>query len=124
MIAIQLCPLCMGRLSLAQLKRVHVQFNVVDVASTCVREFLTRVQAPKTVETNPKCEVSVKLRIDDQPPVVAVEFVNGVKEVINCKHLTCQDIIKRLQQKTEEMDTQAVLKAAGLAGVKLESRAP
>jgi hypothetical protein len=113
-----------GRLSLAQLKSVHVQYNVLDGANTCVREFLNRVQAPKTAETNPKCEVSLKLRIDSQPPVVAVEFVNGVKEVINCKELTCQDIIKRLQHKTMEMDTQAMLKSAGLAGVKLEARFP
>ncbi len=114
----------MGRLSLAQLKSVHVQFNALDRASVAVREFLSRCNAPKTLETNPKCDISHRLRIDNQPPVVAVEFVNGAKEVINCRELSCQDIIRRVQQKTEEMDTQAVLKAAGLNNLKLSSRVP
>jgi large subunit ribosomal protein L53 len=112
----------MGRLSLAQLKRVHVQFNALDAANSSVREFLSRCTAPKTIESNPKCEITHRLRIDDQPPVVAVEFANGAKEVINCRDISCQDIIKRVQQKTEEMDTLAILKAAGLDNLQLSAK--
>ena len=113
-----------GRLSLAHLKTVHVQFNALDSASTCVREFLSRVTAPKTLETNPKCEVSHKLRIDEQPPVVAVEFLNGFKDVINCSGLSCQQIIQKVAQRTEELDTQAVLGANGAKGLKLSGISP
>jgi hypothetical protein len=70
--------------------------------------------------------------------------VNGVKDLINCKTLSCQDIIGRVgqarpacaalhaaartdggaftEQRTEEMDTQALLKTAGLEGMRLVSR--
>lgn len=45
--------------------------------------------------------------------------MNGVKDLINCKTLSCQDIISRVGQRTEEMDTEALLKANGMAGLKL-----
>jgi hypothetical protein len=142
----------MGRFSLAQIKSIHVQFNAADAASRAVREFLSRCTTAKALESNPKCDITHKLRIDAQPPVVALEYgaclrprvgaprrcsrgaalicaralpaaVSGVKDLINCKALSCQDIIQRVQQRTEEMDTKALLKAAGLDGLRLESRA-
>jgi hypothetical protein len=64
----------MGRFSLAQIKSIHVQFNNIDPRSRCVREFLARCTAPKALESNPKCEVSSKGRIDGQPPVVLLEY--------------------------------------------------
>ena len=112
------------RLSLAQLKSVHVQFNSADRASSAVRELLARLSAPKTIETNPKCAMSYKLRIDDQPPVVAVEFNNGFKDVINCRLLSCQEILNKIQQRSEELDTQAVLKQAGLTNLSLSGESP
>lgn len=38
------------------------------------REFLKRCLSPKARNSNPDCEVIHKLRSDDAPPVVAVEF--------------------------------------------------
>ena len=64
----------MGRFSLAQIKSIHVQFNHIDPRSRCVREFLARCTAPKALESNPKCEISSKGRIDEQPPVVVLEY--------------------------------------------------
>ena len=54
-------------------------------------------------------------RVLTRPP----RAVNGVKDLINCKTLSCQDIISRVGQRTEEMDTEALLKANGMAGLKL-----
>lgn len=64
----------MGRFSLSQIKSIHVQFNTTDVRSRAVREFLARCTTPKALESNPKCEITHKLRIDAQPPVVALEY--------------------------------------------------
>ena len=64
----------MGRFSLAQIKSIHVQFNNIDPASRCVREFLARCTAPKALDSNPKCEVSSRGRIDGQPPIVVLEY--------------------------------------------------
>lgn len=113
-----------ARFSLAQLKSVHVQFNAAHAPARAVREFLSRLSAPKTVETNPKCDVSYKVRIDDQPPVVAVEFNNGFKDVINCRELSCQQIMQKVQQRSEELDTQAVLAQAGLKALELQAVSP
>ena len=54
------------------------------------------------------------------PP--SARAVNGVKDLINCKALSCQQIIGRVGQRTEEMDTTVLLKTAGLEGLRLESR--
>lgn len=64
----------MGRFSLAQVKSIHAQFNHIDPRSRCVREFLARCTAPKALESNPKCEISSRGRIDAQPPVVLLEY--------------------------------------------------
>ena len=167
----------MGRFSLAQIKSIHVQFNAADARARAVREFLARCTAPKTVDSNPACDISARLRIDAQPPVVALEYgarratrrgalglaaqrapcapppaaarqrtprldalarlrrarradtralrraaVNGVKDLINCAGLSCQQIIGRVGQRTEEMDTETLLKNNGMAGLKLQSR--
>ena len=132
----------MGRFSLSQIKSIHVQFNAADVGSRALREFLSRCSAPKALESNPACSITHRLRLDAQPPVVALEYgalsrrrrnaalrvaltpgraVNGVKDLINCRGLTCQQIITRVGQRTEEMDTAVLLKSAGMSGLKLES---
>ena len=64
----------MGRFSLAQIKSIHVEFNASDGRSRAVREFLARCTTPKAIGSNPKCEITHKLRIDEQPPVVALEY--------------------------------------------------
>ena len=48
--------------------------------------------------------------------------MNGVKDLINCKDLSCQQIIARVGQKTDAMDTEELLQSNGLKGLKLESR--
>ena len=51
-----------------------------------------------------------------------VPAVNGVKDQINCKDLSCQQIIARVGQKTDAMDTEELLQSNGLRGLKLDSR--
>ena len=48
--------------------------------------------------------------------------MNGVKDQIVCKDLSCQDIIARVGQKTDAMDTEELLQSNGMKGLKLESR--
>ena len=48
--------------------------------------------------------------------------MNGVKDQINCKDLSCQQIIARVGQKTDAMDTEELLQSNGLRGLKLDSR--
>jgi len=113
----------MSRLLLTQIKSIHIQLNALDPASSAVREFFSRITTRKAAASNPACEISHRVRIDNQPPVVALEYANGAKDLIVCRDMTCQDIIKRVLQRTEEMDTQAIMKSAGLEGLKIDSRA-
>ena len=48
--------------------------------------------------------------------------MNGVKDQIICKDMSCQDIIARVGQKTDAMDTEELLSSNGMKGLKLESR--
>jgi hypothetical protein len=54
---------------------------------------------------------------------LGVGAVNGVKDQINCKDMSCQDIISRVGQKTDAMDTEELLHTNGMRGLKLDSRA-
>lgn len=107
------------------------------------REFLKRCLAPKARESNPECVVLHRVRSDDAPPVIAVEFgewqknlltrtlvlfpvnedpsiysfclaVNGFKDQFNCHKFTVNDIIERIRSVSNEMETKSLLAEAGL----------
>lgn len=99
---------------LRQLARVRIQFNPFDPRSTAVREFLARCSSARARASNPDCVVEYKIRNDKAPPVVAVEFVNGVKDQFNCHKFTVNDINARIDSVSKEMETKALLQDAGL----------
>ena len=109
------------RLSLSQLKRVVVHYNVFDATSGGAREFLSRATAPSVAATNRTCEVTAKQRTDAMAPCVQVTYLNGATAVINTRKLTVDQIVASIADKSAEMDTQALLKDAGLQGVQLHT---
>ena len=58
--------------------------------------------------------MSHKIRTDNMPPVVAIEFENGVKDQFNCHNLQVQDIAKKIKDISDSMETKANLKASGI----------
>jgi|TARA_B110000967_G_scaffold134146_1_gene136971 large subunit ribosomal protein L53 len=101
-----------GRMPLRQLTRVRIQFSASDQRSAAVREFLKRCQAAKV--SNPECVLEHKVRSDDAPPVVAVEFVNGFKDQFNCHKMNVEQIAQRIRDVANGMETTELLKQAGL----------
>ena len=107
---------------LRQLLKVNIQFTPSDPRSAAVREFLKRCLAPKARESNPDCVVVHKIRSDDAPPVVAVEFVNGFRDQFNCHKFTVNDIIQRIRNVSNEMETKGLLADAGLKSGEMDLR--
>ena len=56
-----------------------------------------RIYSPRAQKSNPECEVSHKIRADEMPPVVAIEFENGVKDQFNCHDLKVEDIARKIK---------------------------
>ena len=64
--------------------------------------------------SNPECVLEHKVRSDDAPPVVAVEFVNGFKDQFNCHKMNVEQIAQRIRDVANGMETTELLKQAGL----------
>ena len=111
---------------LKNLKKVHVQFNPMDARATAAREFLNRIYSPKAKASNPECDVSHKIRTDDAPPVVAIEFESGRKEQFNIHRLKVEGIVKKIKYIADDIETKTLLKAAGISieDLKFKSRDP
>ncbi|EEH59556.1 uncharacterized protein MICPUCDRAFT_55740 [Micromonas pusilla CCMP1545] len=107
-------------MSLRQL--VSIQFSATDPRSAAVREFLQRCLAPKARESNPDCIVFHNVRSDDCPPVVSVEFVNGFKDQFNCHKLTVSDIMSRICDISDTMNSEELLEKSGLKTSELNLR--
>ena len=105
---------------LRHLKRVRVQFNPADSRCVAAREFLARVTAPAAYKSNPECSVEPRVRDDDAPPVVAVEFASGAKDQFNVHRMTVDDISRRIKNVSDQMAVRASLKEAGLDFDKLK----
>ncbi|KAK3245321.1 hypothetical protein CYMTET_22727 [Cymbomonas tetramitiformis] len=108
---------------LSALSKVRVQFRAADPRNAAVREFLFRITTPKAIASNPKCEVIPKVRIDRQPPVVELTFLNGQVEVLDCSKLRVTDILERINAVNQKITIQTLLKNAGEEKLYLETRA-
>mmetsp|Transcript_19278 Transcript_19278/g.42180 ORF Transcript_19278/g.42180 Transcript_19278/m.42180 type:complete len:111 (-) Transcript_19278:186-518(-) len=107
---------------LRALSKVRIQFNAFDKRSASVREFLARCQSPLAVAENPKCEVLPKVRVDDQPPVVELTFLNGEVEVVNCSKLKVNDIVSIISKKNLQFESDDMMKEAGVKPPFLDMR--
>jgi large subunit ribosomal protein L53 len=107
-----------GGMPLRQLTKVRIQFAASDQRSAAVREFLKRCQAAR--ESNPECVLEHRVRSDDAPPVVAVEYVNGFKDQFNCHKMNVEQIAQRIRDVANGMETTELLKQAGLDSASLD----
>ena len=102
---------------LRHLKRVRVQFNPLDPRSTAAREFLARVTTAKAAKSNPECAVEPRVRNDAAPPVVAVEFASGARDIVHGHAMDVKLIARRIKTVSDQM---AVKQSLAEAGLKLE----
>eukprot|EP00271_Cylindrocystis_brebissonii_P011863 TRINITY_DN29847_c0_g1_i1.p2 TRINITY_DN29847_c0_g1~~TRINITY_DN29847_c0_g1_i1.p2 ORF type:complete len:138 (+),score=28.67 TRINITY_DN29847_c0_g1_i1:350-763(+) len=99
---------------LKHLRRVRIEFNAFDPRNRAAIEFLAQVGNPKVRDSNPKCEIIVKRRTDDAPPLVHVTFNNGAEEVMDGREMAAQHMRTRISEKAEIMETEQLFKEAGL----------
>ena len=82
--------------SLANVARVHVQFDTMTRTCVGTQEFLRRVVSPKLAKTNPKCEITwdtVETRAD---PFVSFDFEDGTKARVESANMQWQEIAEVL----------------------------
>lgn len=98
---------------LKHLSKVKIEFNALDVRAASALEFLAQCNSRKARSSNPNCEVVVKRRTDEAPPVVAVTFTNGREEVMDGTSMAAQQIRKKILEQAELMETEKMFKEAG-----------
>lgn len=98
---------------LKHLSKVKIEFNALDVRAASALEFLAQCNSRKARSSNPNCEVVVKRRTDEAPPVVAVTFTNGREEIMDGTTLAAQQIRKKILEQAELMETEKMFKEAG-----------
>jgi large subunit ribosomal protein L53 len=98
---------------LRHLKRVRVQFNPLDPRCTAAREFLSRLTSAKAIASNPECSIEPRVRNDDAPPVVGVEFASGQKDQFNVHRMTVNDIERRIKNVSDQLAVEQALGDAG-----------
>ncbi|PON99178.1 Ribosomal protein [Trema orientale] len=95
------------------LSRVRIEFNALDPRTASCLEFLAQCNARKAKESNPACQVLVKRRTDDQPPKIAVTFVNGVEQVFDATATPAQNIRNMILEKGQLLETEQMFQEAG-----------
>ncbi|EXB63459.1 hypothetical protein L484_005422 [Morus notabilis] len=95
------------------LSRVNIEFNTLDPRTASCMEFLAQCNTRKAKESNPASQVLVKRRTDDEPPKIAVTFVNGVEEVFDATSTPAQSIRTMILQKGQSLETEQMFREAG-----------
>lgn len=98
---------------LKHLSKVRIEFNAFDAGAASAMEFLAQCNSKKARSSNPNCEVVVKRRTDQAPPLVAVTFTNGREEVMDGTALAAQQIRKKILEQAELMETEKMFRDAG-----------
>ncbi|CAM9541783.1 unnamed protein product [Chrysoparadoxa australica] len=86
-------------------KKVHVTFNPFGgVLNRAAREFLCRVQSPKLIKVNPKCEVKPIIVNKPMWPVIHVAYDDGTESTITATGMTCHELIHDMQLHLQKME--------------------
>lgn len=100
---------------LKHLSKVRIEYSPLDRRAGSALEFLAQCHAPKSRASNPNCEVIIKRRTGEAPPVVTVTFTNGREEVMDGLKMAAQHMRKRVFEQAELMETEKMFRDAGHA---------
>ncbi|KAK1262453.1 hypothetical protein QJS04_geneDACA001075 [Acorus gramineus] len=95
------------------LSKVRIEFNALDPRKAGCLEFLSQCRSMKARESNPGCQILVKRRTDDQPPVIAVTYADGSEELIDATSVSAQSIRQRILEKGRYSETEQMFREAG-----------
>ncbi len=104
---------------LSRISKLTVEFCALKPNSRSAKEFLARVSAPKAVASNPDCEVDVRL-VDGGEPFVEVVFTNKLADKVMTGSLTAPQIMEKIQERSQSMEADEILKKVGISKAKLE----
>ena len=107
-------------MSLARISRVVIRFHGEQADSRSAREFWARINCGKIRKSNPECKIESKLFLKGDPSV-ACEYSNKSSTKFSTVGLTAPQILERLQQLSDQMETSDVLQKVGVAGAQLDT---
>ncbi|KAI8497560.1 ribosomal protein L53 [Branchiostoma belcheri] len=74
------------------------------------RNALRMFANPKTRKTNPKCEITTKIKNDRTEPIIDVEYMDGERIIFKSAHLHELEIFERYMKKAAEKDPEIKLR--------------
>lgn len=104
---------------LSRISKLTIEFSPLKPNSRSAKEFLARATTAKAAASNPECEVDVRLA-DGGDPYVEVVFTNKLSDKVMVGNLTAPQIIEKIQERSQSMESDEILKKVGINKAKLE----
>jgi hypothetical protein len=104
---------------LSRISKLTIEFCALKTNSRSAKEFLARATTAKSVASNPECQVDVRL-VDGGEPFVEVVFTNKLSDKVMTGDLTAPQIVEKIQERSQAMEADEILKKVGLSKAKLE----
>lgn len=105
---------------LSRISKLVVQFVPLRQDSRSAKEFLARLKTPRATATNPDCKVEARIRTAGAC-CIDVEFTNRQRERILTSELTADQIFEKINEKSQVLESQEILKKVGMSTSRLES---
>lgn len=103
---------------LSRISKLAIEFSPLTTNSKSAKEFLARAKTAKAVASNPDCEVEVRL-VTSGDPFVEVVFTNKLTDKVMTGSLTATQIIEKIQERSQTMEADEILKKVGINKSKL-----
>ena len=106
-------------LMLSRVRKLAISFAPLSEQSKSAIGLLARVRGPSSRKQNPECTVEHHL-LSSGDPFLEIEYTNNEKARLLTAPLSEKEIISQITEKCLTIETEEVLRKAGLLGVKLD----
>lgn len=104
---------------LSRVRKLAVTFAPLNENSKSALCLLARVRGPRSRKANPECKIEQHM-LSEGEPYVDIEYTNNEKDRLQTASMSEKEILTLIKEKCLVIETDEVLKKAGLSGIKLE----
>lgn len=104
---------------LSKISKLVIEFDPLKLSSKSAKELLARVSSPKATASNPDCQVEAVVK-HQGPSFIDVEFTNKHRERIAASKYTAQQLIQRIEERSQVLEAEEVLQKASMGDLRLE----
>ncbi|DBA02068.1 TPA: hypothetical protein N0F65_000315 [Lagenidium giganteum] len=88
------------------LKKANISFSSFDARATGACEFYRQMTAQKTRSVNPKCDIGHTTTLYGSEPTIALEFINGSKQVLPVPSKNVREIFDEIDFFCSQIETE------------------